>query len=403
MLPAIQIRDLGKQYSMAGSQRYIALRDVVAARFRNLFSGNHSRNNRFWALRDLNFDIEEGERVGIMGRNGAGKSTLLKIISKVTPPTTGTATIRGIVSSLLEVGTGFHPELTGRENIYLNGSILGLKKKQIDLQLDSIIQFSGIENFIDMPLKHYSSGMQLRLAFSVAAHLEPDILLIDEILAVGDVEFQKKCISKMEEVSRQQGRTILFVSHQLNSIAKLCTRGIWIDKGQLMFNGPVEEAIEKYTHSVRSSESHTLYERPVTDQDAFFKAVEILDPSIEIGGDLNVKMTLKNKYANRPLVLNINIRNEMGDLISHIINEDAGFSTEQSGENILVTIKELNLLPGRYLLSFWAGLDMMNTLDRIENVVGFEINEQNSFTRRIAPFPSHSRIILRSEWKTGLP
>jgi lipopolysaccharide transport system ATP-binding protein len=399
MSTAIQIRGVSKQYKLAPGQRYIALRDVVVSGFRNLFSANRHSENKFWALRNLDIEIAEGERVGIMGKNGAGKSTLLKIISRVTPPTTGTAIVRGVVSSLLEVGTGFHPELTGRENIYLNGSLLGLKKKQIDQQLESIIQFSGIENFIEMPLKHYSSGMQLRLAFSVAAHLEPDILLIDEILAVGDVEFQKKCITKMEEVSRQQGRTILFVSHQLNSIARLCTRGIWLDKGQVMFDGPVEEAIEKYTSSVRTSESESFYQRPDSDKNIFFKSVEILQPAVDIGGNLEIRMNLRNQYAHRPLVININVRNELGDLISHIINEDAGFSTEQAGEKLRVTIKELNLLPGRYFLSFWAGLDMMNTLDRIENAVGFEVTEQNSFTRRIAPFPGHSRIILRSEWK----
>ena len=400
MQPAIHIQNLGKQYKLEGSQRYLALRDVVASGFRNLFSRNHPDTNLFWALRDINVEIGEGERIGIIGRNGAGKSTLLKIISRVTPPTTGTVLIRGIVSSLLEIGTGFHPELSGRENIYLNGSILGLKKKQIEKQIDSIIQFSGIETFIDMPLKHYSTGMQLRLAFSVAAHLEPDILLIDEVLAVGDVEFQRKCISKMEEVSKQHGRTILFVSHQLNSISKLCTKGLWIDKGNLKFFGSVEEAIEKYLTSVRSANTEISYTRPQTDKNAFFKYVELADTSIGIGENLHVRIKIDNKYANRPLSLNINIRDEYGELVSHILNEDAGFSTADiKSDTIIVTLKDLNMLPGRYYLSFWAGLDMMHTLDQLEKAVGFEITEQNSFTRRIAPFPQHSRIIIRSEWQ----
>jgi lipopolysaccharide transport system ATP-binding protein len=187
----IEIRDLSKKYSLQETQQYIALRDVLSNAAKNIFSSRPDKKE-FYALQNINLDIEKGERVGIIGRNGAGKSTLLKILSRITPPTTGSVKLRGRVGSLLEVGTGFHPELTGRENIYLNGSILGLKKKEINNKLDEIIDFSGVEKFIDTPLKHYSSGMQLRLAFSVAAHLEPEILLIDEVLAVGDMEFHKK-------------------------------------------------------------------------------------------------------------------------------------------------------------------------------------------------------------------
>ena len=192
MKPAIEILNLGKQYKLTTSAPYVALRDVISESAKNIFSSKKKQQDSFWALRDINLSIEPGERVGIIGRNGAGKSTLLKIISRITPPTTGEAIIRGRVGSLLEVGTGFHPELSGRENIYLNGSILGLKRAEITKQLDAIIDFSGVEKFIDTPLKQYSSGMQLRLAFSVAAHLEPEILLIDEVLAVGDVGFGSK-------------------------------------------------------------------------------------------------------------------------------------------------------------------------------------------------------------------
>ena len=398
---AIHIENLGKQYNLANSHRYLALRDVVASGFKNIFSSNNADKNAFWALRDISFDIEEGERVGIMGRNGAGKSTLLKIISRVTPPTTGRARIRGVVSSLLEIGTGFHPELSGRENIFLNGSILGLKKKEIEKQLDSIIQFSGIETFMDMPLKHFSTGMQLRLAFSVAAHLEPDILLIDEVLAVGDLEFQKKCIAKMEEVSNRQGRTILFVSHQLNSISKLCNRGIWLDKGRLMFIGPVDEAIEKYTASSKTTGAEISFNRSSSDKNIFFRSVELQEPSIGIGEDLYVKILVENKYQDRPLSVNINIRDEFGELVSHIINEDAGFSTDKiKNGTINVVLKQLNILPGRYYLSLWAGMDMMHTLDQVERAVGFEVTEQNNYTSRIVPFPQHSRLIIRSEWQT---
>lgn len=211
MSPIIEIRNLGKQYKLTPSQPYMALRDVISGSFRNILRTDKKQTELFWALQAINLDIEQGERIGIIGRNGAGKSTLLKIISRITPPTTGSAIIRGRVGSLLEVGTGFHPELTGRENIYLNGSILGLKKVEINRQLDAIVDFSGVEKFIDSPLKHFSSGMQLRLAFSVAAHLEPEILMIDEVLAVGDIEFQKKCLGKMEEDGVKPGDALFYL------------------------------------------------------------------------------------------------------------------------------------------------------------------------------------------------
>lgn len=257
MQPAIDIRNLGKQYLLHEAPPYVALRDIVSQSVKKIFSASE-KQNKFWALKDINLQIEPGERVGIIGRNGAGKSTLLKIISRITPPTTGEAFIRGRVGSLLEVGTGFHPELTGRENIYLNGSILGLKKAEINRQLDAIIDFSGVEKFIDSPLKHYSSGMQLRLAFSVAAHLEPEILLIDEVLAVGDLEFQKKCLGKMEEVSKQHGRTILFVSHNLSYISGLCDKAILLDKGELITQGATSSVISEYisrTHQYSQKET----------------------------------------------------------------------------------------------------------------------------------------------------
>jgi lipopolysaccharide transport system ATP-binding protein len=246
MKPAIHIQNLGKQYKLASSEPYIALRDVITKGFKNFLSGKKKTSEKFWALQDIDLDIMPGERVGIIGRNGAGKSTLLKIISRITPPTTGEITINGRVGSLLEVGTGFHPELTGRENIYLNGSILGLKRTEINRQLDTIIDFSGVQKFIDTPLKHYSSGMQMRLAFSVAAHLESEILLVDEVLAVGDREFQKKCLGKMEEISKSEGRTILFVSHNMDSIRKFCNTTLLLDGGHLLTKGKTESVINEY-------------------------------------------------------------------------------------------------------------------------------------------------------------
>jgi lipopolysaccharide transport system ATP-binding protein len=246
MSSIIEIRGLGKKFKLAEAQQYLALRDVISNAGKQLFT-RREKEKEFWALQDINLDIETGDRVGIIGRNGAGKTTLLKILSKITPPTTGNIKLHGRVASLLEVGTGFHTELTGRENIYLNGSILGLKKTEINCQLDAIIDFSGVEKFIDTPIKHYSSGMQLRLAFSVAAHLEPEILLIDEVLAVGDMEFQKKCLGKMEEVSKKDGRTILFVSHDLSAISTLTNKCVFLDQGYLKCYGPTSKTISAYS------------------------------------------------------------------------------------------------------------------------------------------------------------
>jgi len=252
MKPAFEIRNLGKEYTLASAQPYISLRDVISGSMKNIFQPSKKKKEKFWALQDINADIMPGERVGIIGRNGAGKSTLLKIISRITPPTTGEAIIRGRVGSLLEVGTGFHPELTGRENIYLNGSILGLKRAEITKQLDEIIDFSGVEKFIDTPLKHYSSGMQLRLAFAVAAHLESEILLIDEVLAVGDMEFQKKCLGKMEEVSNKDGRTILFVSHDLSAVSSLTQKSILLKNGIFVRKDDTRKVINEYSSFLKT-------------------------------------------------------------------------------------------------------------------------------------------------------
>jgi len=252
MKPAITIHDLSKKYTLQQGTPYVALRDVISNGFKNAFSKNEKRS-QFWALKDINLEVGPGERIGIIGANGAGKSTLLKIISRITPPSSGKIILNGRVASLLEVGTGFHPELTGRENIYLNGSILGLTKKEIDKKFDEIIDFSGVESFIDTPMKHFSTGMQLRLAFSVAAHLEPEILLIDEVLAVGDMEFQKKCMGKMEEISTQSGRTILFVSHNLASIGSLCNKAILLEEGKIVLADSAKRVIEQYTSDIADS------------------------------------------------------------------------------------------------------------------------------------------------------
>jgi lipopolysaccharide transport system ATP-binding protein len=261
---AIRVEGLGKLYRLGKRERYRTLRDTLvdtfAAPFRRLRSGASSNGQpeTIWALKDVSFDVKPGEVVGIIGRNGAGKSTLLKILSRITEPTEGCAEIHGRVSSLLEVGTGFHPELTGRDNIYLNGAILGMHKAEIAKKFDEIVAFAEIEKFLDTPVKHYSSGMYVRLAFAVAAHLEPDILVVDEVLAVGDVQFQKKCLNKMDDVSKG-GRTVLFVSHNMSAIAQLTARAILLHAGGLSLDGPTDAVIERYTEA-SSGQEQTFFD-----------------------------------------------------------------------------------------------------------------------------------------------
>ena len=262
----IKVENVGKKYMIGhkGTGGYKTLREQMFRHAHNLYSRTKKmvsgqvvvdgdETEEFWALKELNFDVKKGDRVGIIGKNGAGKSTLLKVLSRITEPTTGKISIKGRVASLLEVGTGFHAELTGRENIFLNGAILGMSRAEIKRKFDEIVDFSGIERFLDTPVKRYSSGMYVRLAFSVAAHLEPEILVVDEVLAVGDAEFQKKCLGKMKEVSTSEGRTILFVSHNLMALANICNKGIYLKKGQMRFSGDIEDALLEYTSD--SSES----------------------------------------------------------------------------------------------------------------------------------------------------
>ncbi len=251
----IEVNNLSKSYTISheGRERYTALRDVMAQKAKKIFSfpkslsvSGSTTKEEFWALKDVSFTIEQGDRLGIIGRNGAGKSTLLKILSRITEPTSGNIKIKGRVASLLEVGTGFHPELSGRENIFLNGAILGMSRAEIKKHFDAIVDFSGVEKFLDTPVKRYSSGMYVRLAFAVAAHLEPEILIIDEVLAVGDAEFQKKCLGKMEEVSKGEGRTIIFVSHNISAVRTLCNKGMLLTDGLLKTGGEINSVLSAY-------------------------------------------------------------------------------------------------------------------------------------------------------------
>lgn len=263
MSAIIEVEDLGKKYRVS-KQQYVSFREVLTNIIKAPLTlggtiGGGSHDDDFWALRDVNFSVEQGEVLGVIGGNGAGKSTLLKILSKITPPTTGQVTLRGRVGSLLEVGTGFHPELTGRENIFLNGAILGMRKKEIERKFDEIVDFSGVEKFLDTPVKRYSSGMYVRLAFAVAAHLEPEILLVDEVLAVGDVEFQKKCIGKMRDVTRQDGRTVLLVSHSMSSIRQLCRRSLLLANGTVAMHDDTEKVLEYYLNEYKGGSAIVEY------------------------------------------------------------------------------------------------------------------------------------------------
>jgi lipopolysaccharide transport system ATP-binding protein len=351
----IKIENLSKRYIIGHEtgMPYLALRDVIteAAKNINPFSKPESANSKeeFWALKDINLEIKQGEKIGIIGRNGAGKSTLLKILSRITEPTIGKVKIKGRVASLLEVGTGFHPELTGRENIFLNGAILGMRKEEIKRKFDEIVDFSGVEKFLDTPVKRYSSGMYVRLAFAVAAHLEPEILLIDEVLAVGDAEFQKKCLGKMDDVAKQ-GRTIVFVSHNMGAVRQLCERGIWIDKGNIKFTDSVDKIVSLYTsNNFITANAFAIKHHSIEFDLKIFAKNE--EAEIQTGDDITFKFTFLSKMKREKFQIGIGILNSRGDRVTTI---HSSYQTLQSytlleGENIFKAIWKKNMLcPGDY-------------------------------------------------------
>lgn len=285
--------------SHEGRERYKALRDEIsqaAAGWLGRSTKKKKTKEEFWALKDVSFEVDKGDRVGIIGRNGAGKSTLLKIISRITEPTQGRISIKGRVASLLEVGTGFHPELTGRENIFLNGAILGMSRREIRAKLDEIIAFAEVEKFLDTPVKRYSSGMYVRLAFSVAAHLEPEILVVDEVLAVGDAAFQKKCLGKMEDVSQNEGRTVLFVSHNMGVVSQLCNKGILLSQGQVKLQGEMKKVVDAYLRSDDAQQQYRL--KDPGQKKNYFTAIDIVNTKGEVQSDFafDEPMTLRFSF-----------------------------------------------------------------------------------------------------------
>ena len=354
----IHVEGLGKRYQIGERERYLALRDVLASAASaplRLFrarkpSPPNSDTTHIWALRDVSFDVRRGEVVGIIGRNGAGKTTLLKILARVTDPTEGFAEVRGRMGSLLEVGTGFHPELTGRENVYLSGAILGMRKAEIERKFDEIVAFAEVEKFIDTPVKHYSVGMRMRLAFAVAAHLEPEILLVDEVLSVGDLEFQRKCLGKMGKVA-DGGRTILFVSHQMNQIRRLCERVIWIDASQIREQGPTAEIIAHYeTASSRGVLLHDRADAP--NVKARFLRWEILEPR---GERPNVFASFGPIVLRFTVVVNQPLRNVNHGIVLYNAERQLlwgngidGLQLESGTHQFVCTLPTLPLSPGAY-------------------------------------------------------
>jgi lipopolysaccharide transport system ATP-binding protein len=385
----ISVENLSKRYLLGhrsgGEPRdaYFALRDVIGREIRNvgrktldvlrgrqILQGDEIEE--FWALKDVSFEVKEGEVLGIIGRNGAGKSTLLKILSRITEPTEGRVVLRGRVASLLEVGTGFHPELTGRENIFLNGAILGMTRREIAGKFDEIVTFAGIEKFLDTPVKRYSSGMYVRLAFAVAAHLEPEILVVDEVLAVGDTEFQSKCLGKMDEVSRQQGRTVLFVSHNLAAIAEMADRALLLDAGSVAVDGSVSDTISSY---LSKNFRTTRYIRPSCEQHSPPHIVRVEVVTSEgsgvqhFGNPMEVKFLIQHTEPMIRGYLSFQIINQFQQSVVHAFDPDLNFGSRSGCSLLVCRFPNLRLNVGKFylraFLSEGPGSDSYETLDAI--------------------------------------
>lgn len=398
----IEVKNLGKKFRInSNNSPYLSLRERITEGFK--FS---SSKKDFWALKDVNFEIKEGVSMGIIGRNGAGKSTLLKILSKITPPTTGTVTLRGRIASLLEVGTGFHPELTGKENIYLNGSILGMKRQEINAKFDEIVDFSEIEDFISTPLKHYSSGMQLRLAFSVAAFLEPEIMIIDEVLAVGDIEFQKKCMSKMDSVSNS-GRTILFVSHNMNAIKSLCSQSILLNNGTIEDIGESAQIIDKYLLNSKNRVEASNGVIEIAEEDrAVISKVEIFcdgvrSNSFYMGCQLEFQVTFKSdapleypilgvivRDSNNTCIIGVNNKNYVGNLVDKPISEGT----------ISLKIPDLPFINGLYSVDIHFG-NKFEDLEVKKDFFSFFVDQKRLPNAQEAPNPDYNSVFIKTiEW-----
>lgn len=416
---AINVEKLSKQYRIGHSGKnphYKTFRETLMKAIvtpLHWAKGYEREKNlkTIWALKDVSFEIKRGEVVGIIGHNGAGKSTLLKIISRITDPSEGSIDIYGRIGSLLEVGTGFHPELTGRENIYLNGAILGMKKAEIDKKFDEIVDFSEVETFIDTPVKHFSSGMYLRLAFAVAAHLEPEILTVDEVLAVGDVAFQKKCLGKMRDIAHG-GRTVLFVSHNMQVISNLCQSCLLLSSGRLIADGNVQDVITKYLSVISSDQS-----RGIIDLDSdrilrsgsgssrflgiYFYGEEGLPKSIfQVGEQFNIQFSCRIDRLDVTQFYQIRIKSITGTPIFHWIDFDSGLeSCKKEGiDRVAVKLDKLLLYPGRYVVSIMASDRYGTGYDYIENAATFDVVEGSLIPLQRQYFPTLGIIHIVPEW-----
>jgi lipopolysaccharide transport system ATP-binding protein len=416
MPPIIEANNLSKEYELGRSIHRETLREFLVRNLNPLawartLANNTRQSRTFWALDDVSFEVAQGDVVGILGRNGAGKSTLLKLISKVTDPTKGSITLRGRLGTLLEVGTGFHPELTGRENVYLNGAILGMSKAEIAGCFDAIVSFSEIGTFLDIPVKRYSSGMYLRLAFAVAAHLNTEILIADEVLAVGDIAFQRKCMRKMSEVARQ-GRTVLFVSHNMAAVGELCSRGIVLDGGKLIFDGPSKQAIQLYIGMMfhtNGTPTHIIDLRGALDrrspQGKLLQAIELytdhdqpLLTGIKLGGCMKVRVHFNLPSATSAFNVGLGFNNAAGQRVftAHTLFEPNRDQATASGPQVLVCeIPSLTLTPGDYVLRVW--LDIGNTeADLIDSAARITVLESDFYGS--GKLPSDGMFVLDHSW-----
>lgn len=418
-MSVIEIKNISKKYRiMRHKERYGTLRDTIINVFKNPFRflkdnilGGNAKEE-FWALKDMNLNIEQGEAIGIIGANGAGKSTFLKIISRITFPTTGEIKIKGRVASLLEIGTGFHPELTGYENIFLNGAIMGMTKKEIKVKLNDIIKFAGIEKFIDTPVKRYSSGMYIRLAFSVAAHMEPDILLVDEVLAVGDASFQRKCLGKMDEVAKKQGRTVLFVSHNMTAIQNLCERCILLENGAIKKQGKTDEVISYYLSQTNGNATVGEYKHSKNDflANDFVELISVKltnqngDVSVNFGSTENIYILTEYKVKKdlSALVIDVNVKNEDGLTILHSTdNDDGKLAGKKRIPGIYTSHCQIpkNLLnTGKYFIGIGGSIPKVEQFFHVKNALSFNLRSTGGPT---SVDPPRSGVVCPDlEWKT---
>ena len=400
---AIEVDRLGKRYRIAGPRDgYRSLREDIAAVFRRpAVVLSRTENVDFWALRDVSFSVAPGEVVGVVGRNGAGKSTLLKLLSRVTRPTEGRAVLHGRIGSLLEVGTGFHPELTGRENIYLSGSMLGLTRDEIRRQFDAIVDFAGVADFLQTPVKRYSSGMTVRLGFAVAAHLEPEILIIDEVLAVGDADFRRRCLEKMGEVART-GRTVLLVSHSMSSVERLCTRGLYLDGGRLLVEGTAAEAVAAYRRGLGGERTADLSSRTDRGGNGRIRVVQVTvvgeGDAVCSGQPASIELTLAGAL-DEPIRIAVVLSDQGGVRRASFDSEFVG-SVLRTGGRVVLSIESLDLAPHLYDVYVWVW-SRGETCDAIEGAARVSIEPADLYGTGLLPkVAQHGAALLRYSFST---